>query len=314
MRHHADDGVGGRFTDALQRGAARRGGEHRSATRASICDEGHLDAGSADEHAEIIATKAEVAKLKQAGTTVTALELDAAVAKDPALGDSPNQFFNVYRPYWSRAASPTRCARSLGENPDVFKLEQIGTSTLGKPILVLKMTENARNVKDGTRDAILFSAVNHAREWIAAEMGRRLPGWFAAHKNDPKIRELIQTRELWFLPIQNPDGYDYTFTCGVGISTDPAKSLAKPCDYRKAPNTQSTTINRFWRKTLRDNNANGVYGDSPARTAWTRTATTRPSAGSTKRARPTASAARPTAARTRCPSPRTWPSTASSGA
>ena len=69
-----------------------------------------------------------------------------------------------------------------------MKLEQIGTSTLGKPIYAIKMTENARNVPDGTRDAVLFSAINHAREWIAAEMGRRLPGWFAEHKNDPKIR------------------------------------------------------------------------------------------------------------------------------
>ena len=137
-------------------------------------------------------------------------------------------------------------------NPDVMKLEQIGTSTLGKPILAIKMTANARNVPDGTRDAILFSSVNHAREWIAAEMGRRLPLWFAEHKNDPQIKELIQTRELWFLPIQNPDGYDYTFTCGVGWG-----AAAVPCDYRTAsPN------NRFWRKTLRDNNNNGVYGDA----------------------------------------------------
>ena len=224
--------------------------------------EGHLDAGSADEHAEIIATKAEVAKLKQAGATVTALELDAAVAKDPALGDSPNEFFNVYRQYSEPGGIADEMRKIARENPDVFKLEQIGTSTLGKPILALKMTENARNVKDGTRHAILFSAVNHAREWIAAEMGRRLPGWFAANKNDPKIRELIQTRELWFLPIQNPDGYDYTFTCGVGISTDPAKSLAKPCDYRTLGNNPSSAVtNRYWRKTLRDNNGNGVYGD-----------------------------------------------------
>ena len=120
------------------------------------------------------------------------------------------------------------------------------------------MTENARNVKDGTRDAILFSAVNHAREWIAAEMGRRLPGWFAEHKNDPKIRELIQTRELWFLPIQNPDGYDYTFTCGVGIGTAARPSRATTAR-RPAPDRRS--INRFWRKTLRDNDADGVYGE-----------------------------------------------------
>ena len=79
-------------------------------------------------------------------------------------------------------------------------------------------------------------------------------GWFAEHKNDPKIRELIQTRELWFLPIQNPDGYDYTFTCGVG-------SAAQPCRATTAPSRAAET-NRFWRKTLRDNNANGIYGDS----------------------------------------------------
>ena len=60
-------------------------------------------------------------------------------------------------------------------NPDVMKLERIGTSTLGKPIEALKMTEDARNVPDGTRDAILFSAVNHAREWIAAEMAAACP-------------------------------------------------------------------------------------------------------------------------------------------
>ena len=71
-----------------------------------------------------------------------------------------------------------------------MKLEQIGTSTLGKPILVIKMTADARNVPDGTRPALLFSAVNHAREWLAAEQGRRLPIWFAEHKNDPKIKEM----------------------------------------------------------------------------------------------------------------------------
>ena len=100
-------------------------------------------------------------------------------------------------------------------NPDVMKLEQYGTSTLGKPLYTIKMTANARNVADGTRPAILFSAVNHAREWIAAEMGRRLPVWFAEHKNDPEIARLISDRELWFVPIQNPDGYDFTFTCGT---------------------------------------------------------------------------------------------------
>ena len=39
----------------------------------------------------------------------------------------------------------------------------------------------------------------------------------------------MNTRELWFLPVANPDGYDFTFTPG----------------------------NRLWRKNLRDNNGDG---------------------------------------------------------
>ena len=44
-------------------------------------------------------------------------------------------------------------------NPDVMKLEQIGTSTLGKPILAIKMTENARN--DAGRHAPRAAVLGH---------------------------------------------------------------------------------------------------------------------------------------------------------
>ena len=216
--------------------------------------EGGFDNSKAGEQkVEIAATGAQGAELARLGIELEPLAIDKPVAKSAALGDSPNPYFNVYRSYMEPGGIADEMRAIAAANPDVMKLERIGTSTLGKPILVLKMTENARNVPDGSRHAILFSAVNHAREWIAAEMGRRLPGWFAEHKNDPKIRELIQTRELWFLPIQNPDGYDFTFTCGIGADEE-------LCDYRTFEDEDDT--NRFWRKTLRDNNANGIYGDS----------------------------------------------------
>ena len=204
--------------------------------------EGGAD-GSAVQELEIVASDKQAAQLEASGIELEGLAIDKPVAKSAALGDSPNPFFNVYRSYMEPGGIADEMKATAAANPDVMKLEQIGTSTLGKPIYAIKMTADARNVPDGTRHAILFSAVNHAREWIAAEMGRRLPVWFAEHKNDPKIKELIQTRELWFLPIQNPDGYDFTFTCGLGTAQ-------VPCDYR----VRTADDNRFWRKTLRDNN------------------------------------------------------------
>jgi hypothetical protein len=118
--------------------------------------------------------------------------------------------------------------------------------------------------------------------------------WIIEHKNDAKIAELLSRTELWFMPIQNPDGYDHTFTCGSG----PTNRLCGPGE---------EDSNRFWRKTLRDNNADGIYGN--AGDGVDPTATTPPSAASTRRARPTTRTARRTAARTRCRNRRTWRST-----
>src|SRR3954467_14097569 len=221
--------------------------------------------GKGTQEVQVVLTGGQVAKLEGKGLDFTPLALDQPTKKSKALGSSPNQFFNVYRSYMEPGGIKDQMIALADANPDVMKLEQIGTSLLNKPIYVIKMTENARSVPDGTRPALLFSAVNHAREWIAAEMGRRLPIWFAEHKDDAEIRDLIKTRELWFLPIQNPDGYDYTFTCGVGISADPTKNKAVPCDYRTLGNNPSSQVtNRFWRKTLRDNDADGVYGEPSA--------------------------------------------------
>ncbi len=78
---------------------------------------------------------------------------------------------------------------------------------------------------------MLYSATQHAREWIATETDRRLMRWFVErYATDARARRLVRTRDLWFVPVANPDGYDFTFTEG----------------------------NRLWRKNLRDNNGDGV--------------------------------------------------------
>src|SRR5215475_7514332 len=171
-----------------------------------------------DQQVGIVAYGKQASDLEAQGIDVASVPLDKPVAKNKALGDSPNPYFNIYRSYSEKGGIADEMRATAAANPDVMKLENIGTSTLGKPILVIKMTANARNVPDGSRPAVLFSAENHAREWLAAEQGRRLPIWFAEHKNDPEIRELIRTREIWFMPIMNVDGYDFTFTCGLGTA------------------------------------------------------------------------------------------------
>jgi hypothetical protein len=164
-------------------------------------------------------------------------------------GDSPNPFYTVYRSYSEPGGVADEMREIAAEHRDIVKLETVGHTTLGKPILVLKITNDARNVPDNTRIPVLYSSINHAREWIAAETGRRLMNWFVDNRDSDLMQSLLKTHELWVMPMQNPDGYDHTFTCGSGATN-------RMCGEGEPES------NRLWRKNLRDNNNDGIFGNS----------------------------------------------------
>jgi len=115
------------------------------------------------------------------------------------------------------------------KNPSIVKLEVIGHTIQGREIVALKVTKNANTVADGSRPDVLYMGTIHAREWIATEVVRRELHYFVDNYNkNADVTNLVNTRELWFMPVANPDGYQYTF------------------DHE-----------RLWRKNLRDNDGDG---------------------------------------------------------
>jgi hypothetical protein len=124
----------------------------------------------------------------------------------------------------------------------------LGRTVQGKDLLALKVTRGARSLRDGARPASLFMAGQHAREWVSPEMVRRLAHHVVeGYGHDPALTDLVRTTEMWFVPVANPDGYDFTFTPG----------------------------NRLWRKNLRDNDgdrritaADGVDLNRNMSTRW----------------------------------------------
>jgi Zinc carboxypeptidase/Immune inhibitor A peptidase M6 len=115
------------------------------------------------------------------------------------------------------------------KNPKIVKLEVLGTTAQGRQIIALKVTRDASKVADGSRPVAMYAATQHAREWISTEVVRRELHYFVDnYGKDAHVTNLVDTRELWFLPVANPDGYQYTF------------------DHE-----------RLWRKNLHDNDGDG---------------------------------------------------------
>ncbi len=138
--------------------------------------------------------------------------------------------YTVWRSYDEPGGISDQMRQAAKDYPDVAKLVKLGTTYQGRDLLALKVTQGARGMRDGARPAVLYSATQHAREWIAAEVDRRLMFWYLDkwRSNDKAVKNLLKATELWFVPVANPDGYQYTFD-----------------------------VERLWRKNLRDNNDNG---------------------------------------------------------
>jgi len=138
--------------------------------------------------------------------------------------------FKVWRP-WDGPAGLEQQVRSVPEEyPDIAELHTIGQSHQDRDILAIRVTADVGDVPLHERPAVLIQGTAHAREWISTEVTRRtMLHFLEGAKTDPVVQDILATTELWFVPVVNPDGYQYTFD-----------------------------VERLWRKNLRDNDNNGV--------------------------------------------------------
>jgi predicted deacylase len=152
-------------------------------------------------------------------------EQDARASPPVASG-----YAGVFRPYGAAGGLKDEFEQLAAEHRGITKLVTIGRTVQGEDIVALKVSRHARRIRDGRRPATLYLGGLHANEWITPEHVRRLAHHVVdGYRTDPTLTELVDTTEVWFIPVANPDGYDFSFTPG----------------------------NRLWRKSLRDNDGDG---------------------------------------------------------
>ena len=119
----------------------------------------------------------------------------------PAASDS----FAVYRSFDKPVTGIRATLAAWAAADTLIHVDSIGTSIEGRPILAVKIGDPN---DDPSRPNVLFMATHHAREWVSTEVAMRLIRWLA----DSLPAALRAARDIWVIPVENPDGYQYTFT------------------------------------------------------------------------------------------------------
>ncbi len=98
--------------------------------------------------------------------------------------------------------------------PEYVSLFSIGKSTLGKDLWALRLTKGAKGTKASSKPGIVFLGTHHAREHLSTEVPLKLAQHLVVNRADPEIARLLDTRDIYIIPMVNPDGVEYDIEGG----------------------------------------------------------------------------------------------------
>jgi hypothetical protein len=92
--------------------------------------------------------------------------------------------------------------------PDIVDVFVVGRSYQGRPIWAAKVSDNVAN--DESEPEVLLDALHHAREHLTIEqILDTFDQLTSRYASDTRIRNIVNSREIWFIFAVNPDGWAY---------------------------------------------------------------------------------------------------------
>ena len=106
--------------------------------------------------------------------------------------------------------------------PDIADLYDLGTSVQGRKIWGLKITDNPDVEED--EPEIRICGCHHGNEIMSVELPLLL-AWYMVenYESDARIKDLVENRETWIIPMVNPDGREISTRVnanGVDLNRD----------------------------------------------------------------------------------------------
>jgi carboxypeptidase T len=98
-------------------------------------------------------------------------------------------------------------------HPDIARLGTIGTSYQGRQLWRLKISDNV--AVDENEPEVLITGLTHAREHLTVEQSLAIIHWLVdGYGNTPRITNIVNSSEVWVVPMLNPDGGEWDIRNG----------------------------------------------------------------------------------------------------
>ncbi|OGK09278.1 MAG: hypothetical protein A2W80_19000 [Candidatus Riflebacteria bacterium GWC2_50_8] len=181
------------------------------------------------DFAEIVIDQDQVMAFVNKGHPVKVIieDLDAYIKKVKATQNKNSS-------YYTYATMEKQFKAWAAEYPEICVVESIGKSFEDRDVWALKISDNP--TKNEEEPAALIMGAHHSREWPSVEVPMATAKqMLTEYASNPEIKNLVDNRETWIVPMVNPDGVIY--------------SMEK---------------SKYWRKNRRKN-ADGSYGVDPNR-------------------------------------------------
>jgi hypothetical protein len=174
--------------------------------------------------------------------------------------------------YHTYAEMSAEVAAAAADHPAIMRRFSIGESHHGRTLWAAKISDDVATDED--EPEVLFDGLHHGNEHMSLEMTLRILRWLTdGYGQDPRITQLVDTREIWIVFAVNPDGaafdiagsgryknwrknrqptpgssstgtdlnrnYPYRWGCCGGSSAAPSSSMFRGRDPLSAPETEA---------------------------------------------------------------------------
>ncbi|WP_018685008.1 M14 family metallopeptidase [Actinokineospora enzanensis] len=203
--------------------------------RTAVAATGAAINGTEDGRTLVTATPDEVALIRALGHVV----VSEAPPPAPRGGTGTQDFPSSDSGYHNYAEMVAAIDQAVAAHPGIITKRVIGKSYQGRDIIAVKISDNAAT--DENEPEVLFTHHQHAREHITVEMALYLITTLTdGYTTDSRVKNLVDTREIWVLPDLNPDGGEYD------IATGTYRSWRKNRQPNEGSTAVGTDLNRNW--------------------------------------------------------------------